>query len=78
MSEKTYIQKIWVIAPSEGAAFRMVKDSPKSVYRDHGAALRDFAKVTDKTTFDGWSTGKRWKLIELTFAVTFNTLEGGG
>lgn len=76
MNEKTYIQEVWVIAPSETAAFKMVKESPRSIYRDHNLALKDYAKVTDKTTFDGWSSGRRWKLFHLTFAVTFNE-EGG-
>ena len=39
--EKTYIQRVWVIAPSEVAAFRMAKETPKAVYRDHGKALED-------------------------------------
>ena len=75
--EKTYIQRVWVIAPSEVAAFRMAKETPKAVYRDHGKALEDYRKVTDKTTFDGCSEGRRWKLFQLTFAITFEIEEGG-
>lgn len=71
MTERTFIEQVWVIATSEASALKMVKHTPKVAYRDHTKASQDFQRVREKTTVNQWSRGDRWKLYKLTFALTF-------